>query len=60
MVDWNDPQSRAAFRDALDGAIDSWLQKQFAIFGKWSVRGLAAALFSWVCYLYLSTHGFKF
>lgn len=40
----------------IGDAIDAWLDKKWASFGKWTARGIGAALFSVVMY-YLATHG---
>jgi hypothetical protein len=49
-------------KDALDKAIvkeaiQEWLDKQFASFGKWSLTGIACALAAWLFYAWLSAHG---
>lgn len=59
MIDLKDPEQQKLLREAFGEAIDSWLDKQFAKFGKWSLGGLAASVFSAVVYLYFSSKGFK-
>lgn len=58
-LDPKDEKQAELFKAALEKAIDAWLDKQFVKFGKWTFWGIAAALFAWVCSLYLNTHGFK-
>jgi len=40
----------------IGDAIDAWLDRKWAAFGKWTARGVGAAIFSVVMY-YLATHG---
>lgn len=42
--------------ELIGNAIDSWLEKKWATFGKWTARGLSAAAFSYLVY-FLATHG---
>jgi hypothetical protein len=37
-------------------AIDAWLDKKWATFGKWTARGIGAAVFSAAMY-FIATHG---
>jgi hypothetical protein len=45
--------------DLFAFAVDRWLDKQFAKFGKWAVAGVAAALFAWIVKLYVASGGVK-
>lgn len=38
-------------------ALKEWLDAQWAVIGKWTVKGAAAAIFSAVAYWWLTTHG---
>lgn len=38
-------------------AIEEWLDKQFATFGKWSLTGILCALGAWAFYAWLSAQG---
>lgn len=42
--------------ELIGNAIDSWLDKKWAKFGKWTARGVGAAAFSYLVY-FLATHG---
>ena len=38
-------------------AIDEWLEHKIAVFGRWSLAGVLAALISVIGYFYFTTHG---
>lgn len=59
MVDFKDDDQRRAMEEALDNAINKWLDKQFASFGKWTSRGLIALIIAGACWLWFHTQGFK-
>ncbi len=42
--------------ELIGTAIDSWLEKKWAMFGKWTARGLGAAAFGAAIY-FIATHG---
>ncbi len=44
-------------KEAVKEALQEWLDKQFAIFGKWTVTGLLSAAFVGAVYLFLAGHG---
>lgn len=46
-------------KHAVKEAIREWLDEKFLEFGKWSFRGLVAALIAAVLYLSLVTHGWN-
>lgn len=58
-LDLNDPEQRRLFREVLAEAIQEWLDKQYAYFGKWALRGIFAAAFSVLAFAYLSKQGLK-
>lgn len=58
-VDLKDEEQRKLFEEMLGKAIDTWLDKQYASIGKWSVRGIIAMLIAAFTYFYLSTKGFR-
>ena len=37
-------------------AIDAWLEKKWAAFGKWTARGISAGVLGYIVY-FLTTHG---
>lgn len=58
-VDLNDEKQAELFRKVVENAIDAWLDKQYANFGKWTMRGVLAAATAGMFYLYVKTGGFK-
>jgi hypothetical protein len=42
----------------IGDAIDAWLEKKWAAFGKWTLRGVLASAFGMLIY-FISTHGGK-
>jgi hypothetical protein len=52
FADLTDEQKNAL----IGSAIDSWMEKKWAAFGKWTARGVAAAAFGYLV-LFLATHG---
>jgi hypothetical protein len=44
-------------KDDFKEAIDEWLDKKFAQFGKWSITGILAAVCVWVFYGWLNFQG---
>ena len=51
--------SQEEFYENFDAALDKWLDKQFALFGKWALRGVAAALFVWLLKVAVAAGVFK-
>ena len=45
-------------KEAVKEALQEWLDKQFAMFGKWTLTGLLAAAFVGAVYLWLASKGF--
>lgn len=59
-IDLRDPEQVELLKGLLEGAIDSWLDKQYAKFGKWTLRGMGATGIAWLAYIYFSSpHPFK-
>ncbi|BBB65923.1 hypothetical protein UNDYM_1670 [Undibacterium sp. YM2] len=48
---------KEAEKEILKEALQEWLDKQFALFGKWTLAGLFALAFSGLVYLALSGQG---
>ncbi len=44
-------------KEAVKEALQEWLDKQFATFGKWTFTGLVSAAFAGMIYLWLAGHG---
>lgn len=44
-------------KEAVKEALQEWLDKQFALFGKWTLAGLFSAAFVGAVYLWLAAHG---
>lgn len=44
-------------KELIKEALKEWLEAQWATFGKWTAKGIGAALFSAVAYWWLTTHG---
>ncbi len=42
--------------ELIGAAIDAWLEKKWAMLGKWTARGMGAAAFSAAIY-WMATHG---
>jgi hypothetical protein len=42
--------------EIIGAAIDAWLEKKWASFGKWTAGGVAASAFGTIMY-YIATHG---
>ena len=49
-------ERKAIVKEALREVIKEWLDERFRAVGKWTVRGLASALFAALAYFIL-THG---
>ncbi|MDY7537689.1 hypothetical protein QN372_00870 [Undibacterium sp. RTI2.1] len=51
------PIDREAEKEAIKEALQEWLDKQFAIFGKWTIAGLVALAFAGLVYIALIGQG---
>lgn len=40
-------------------ALQEWLDRQFALFGKWSMAGLFSIALAGLLFLYLTNNGFQ-
>ena len=45
-------------KEALKEALNEWLDKQWATFGKWTFGGLLSIALAGLAYAYFNTHGF--
>lgn len=55
MLDRND--DKEILKAAMKEALREWLDEKYAVFGKWSLHGLAAAALAAVTYLILILNG---
>lgn len=46
-------------KEIVKEAIEEWLDKQFAKFGKWSLTGITCALAVWAFYGWLTSQGWR-
>lgn len=46
-------------KEAVKEAIQEWMDKQFATFGRWSFYGIVSMAVAGISYLFLSSHGWK-
>lgn len=46
-------------QQALREELRDWLNEQFVLFGKWTLKGLLALLFAGLIYAIIVTHGFR-
>lgn len=44
-------------KEVMKEVLQEWLDKQFAVFGKWTAKGLLSMVFFVVMYYWLSAHG---
>lgn len=51
-----DQLSKEEKNQIIGDAIDAWLEKKWATFGKWTASGIAASAFGAIMY-YIATHG---
>jgi HEPN domain-containing protein len=49
----DDPVRRDDLKEVFKEAHDEWMEKKFAEFGKWTLRGVAAAAFTGFVSLYV-------
>jgi hypothetical protein len=47
----------AIYKEVVKEALSEWLDKQYAVFGRWSLRGIVSATLVVILYLWLSAHG---
>ena len=59
IVDRIVKDSKEEFYENFDAAVDRWLTKQFAKFGRWTLMGAAAAVFVWGVKVYFASGGLK-
>jgi hypothetical protein len=50
-------EQKTLYKDAIKEAINEWLDKQYILFGKWTMRGIASAAIAMAFYGYAAAHG---
>lgn len=55
--DEDEEKARDSQKELVKEALKEWLNDQWAAFGKWTAKGIAAMAFSALAYWWLSTHG---
>lgn len=59
-MDQQDSEKKQEIEDQkaiIKEALKEWLDTQWALLGKWTAKGIAAAMFSALAYWWLSAHG---
>lgn len=56
-IDFNDDEQRKFLRDSIKAGIDSWLDSKLAAVGKWTLRGLCAAILAALAHFITSYGG---
>jgi hypothetical protein len=51
------PEQKEVEKEVMKEAIEEWLDKQFAKFGKWSLGTLLAGAIVWLFYGFLNIQG---
>lgn len=44
-------------KEAVKEALQEWLDKQFTLFGRWSLRSIGAVLLATLVYMWAASHG---
>ena len=52
-----EPLSKNESKEAVKEALHEWLDEKFALFGKWSLNGILAAVLVAVAYFVLAANG---
>lgn len=52
------PEFSGELKEVVKEAIQEWLDKQYATFGKWSLAGLFSMALAGLLWFWISTHGF--
>jgi len=55
--DMSPEEQKKLHKEAIKEAIGEWLDKQFILVGKWTLRGLASAGLGLFLYTYAAAHG---
>lgn len=52
-------EQKEMHKQAIKEALQEWLDKQFIMFGKWSLKGIGAVALAGLVYLWAVTHGWN-
>ena len=55
--DMTPEEQKELHKEAIKEAINEWLDKQYILFGKWTIRGIASIGITLVLYSYAAAHG---
>ena len=55
--DMTPEEQKELHKEAIKEAINEWLDKQYILFGKWTIRGIASILLTFALYSYAAAHG---
>jgi hypothetical protein len=55
--DMTPEEQKELHKQAIKEAIGEWLDKQFIIVGKWTIRGVASVALGMFLYAYAAAHG---
>jgi hypothetical protein len=56
-ADMTPEEQKELHKEAIKEAINEWLDKQYILFGKWTLRGMASAGLAMFLYGYAAAHG---
>ena len=52
-------EQKKMHKEAIKEAIQEWLDKQFIVLGKWTLKGLSAMSLAALVYLWAASHGWN-
>jgi hypothetical protein len=50
-------EQKELHKEAIKEAINEWLDKQYILFGKWTLRGITSIALGMLLYAYAAAHG---
>lgn len=50
-------EQKELHKEAIKEAISEWLDKQFSVVGRWTLKGIAAMGLAALFYIYAAAHG---
>jgi hypothetical protein len=56
-TDMTPEEQKELHKEAIKEAINEWLDKQYILFGKWTLRGFASIGITLILYSYAAAHG---